>query len=87
VTELGAIVARNVRVERARRGWRQEDLAEALGWTRGMVAHLESGRRSMAVKHLPQLCKALDLSLAELFHDADPDDLESMKFDARITER
>jgi len=86
VTELGAIVARNVRVERARRGWRQEDLAEALGWTRGMVAHLESGRRAMAVNHLPQLCKALDLSLAELFRDAEAEDLTVMRFEARTTE-
>jgi transcriptional regulator with XRE-family HTH domain len=81
VTELGAIVARNVRVERARRGWRQQDLADVLGWTRGMVAHFESGRRAVAVKHLPQLCKALDMSLTELFRDAEPDDLVSMKIE------
>jgi len=51
-----------------------------------MVAHLESGRRAMAVNHLPQLCKALDLSLADLFRDAEAEDLTVMRFEARTTE-
>jgi putative transcriptional regulator len=78
VADLGAVVANNVRAERARRKWRQEDLAELLGWSRGSIGHLESGRRRPAVADLPQLCRVFDISMAELFVGADPADLEAL---------
>jgi putative transcriptional regulator len=78
VADLGAVVANNVRAERARRKWRQEDLADLLGWSRGSIGHLESGRRRPAVADLPQLCRVFDISMVDLFAGADPADLEAL---------
>lgn len=75
MADLGAVVANNVRAERARRKWRQEDLADRLGWSRGSIGHLESGRRRPAVADLPQLCRVFDISLAELCSGAEASDL------------
>lgn len=78
MADLGAVVANNVRAERARRKWRQEDLADRLGWSRGSIGHLESGRRRPSVSDLPQLCRVFDISMAELFSGADPADLAAL---------
>jgi transcriptional regulator with XRE-family HTH domain len=78
VADLGAVVANNVRAERARRHWRQEDLADRLGWSRGSVGHLESGRRRPSVTDLPGLCSVFGISLLELLGGADPADLEAL---------
>ena len=78
VADLGAVVANNVRAERARRKWRQEDLADLLGWSRGSIGHLESGRRRPAVADLPHLCRVFDISMVDLFVGADPADLEAL---------
>jgi transcriptional regulator with XRE-family HTH domain len=72
------VIAANVRAERARRRWRQADLAEALGWDIGTVGHLETGRRDVRASDLPQLCRALGISLDRLLQDADPTDVEAL---------
>jgi transcriptional regulator with XRE-family HTH domain len=79
MADLGAVVANNVRAERARRHWRQEDLAARLGWSRGSIGHLESGRRRPAVSDLPPLCRAFDISLLELLRGADQADLDALR--------
>lgn len=43
----------------------QQELADRLGWTRNMVANLESGRRAMRLSDLFLIAEALDTS-AEL---------------------
>ena len=43
----------------------QQELADRLGWTRNMVANLESGRRSMRLSDLFLIAEALETS-AEL---------------------
>lgn len=78
VVDLGAVVANNVRAERARRKWRQEDLAERLGWSRGSIGHLESGRRRPAVADLPALCRVFDVPMSELLAGAAPADLAAL---------
>src|SRR4051794_30577312 len=79
VTDLGAVVANNVRAERARRHWRQEDLADRLGWSRGSIGHLESGRRRPSVTDLPPLCRAFGITLADLLRGADQADLDALQ--------
>lgn len=79
MADLGAVVANNVRAERARRHWRQEDLAERLGWSRGSIGHLESGRRRPSVADLPPLCAAFGITLADLVRGADPADLDVLQ--------
>ena len=78
VADLGHVVASNVRAERARRRWRQSDLADALGWDVGTVGHLETGRRDVRAADLPQLCRALGITLDRLLQDADPDDVAAL---------
>lgn len=78
MARLGDIVARNVRAERAARHWRQEDLAERLGWQRGSVGHLENGRRSVKASDLPDLCRALDITIFDLLRGANPEDMRAL---------
>jgi transcriptional regulator with XRE-family HTH domain len=76
---LGDVVAHNVRAERARRGWKQSDLAARLGWTPANVGHLETGRRSVKASDLPALCEAFGISLVRLLQDADPEDIRRLR--------
>lgn len=79
MTPLGDVIAANVRAERARRKWKQSDLADLLGWERASVGHLESGRRSVKASDLPALCRAFGISLDALIAGADPEDLEALR--------
>jgi ribosome-binding protein aMBF1 (putative translation factor) len=76
--DLADIVARNVRAERARLGWRQKDLAERIGWSIGMVSDTESGKRRIGVSDMPKLCRALGVPLRELLKGASPEDLGAL---------
>ena len=75
---LALVVPRNVRAERVRRGWRQRDLAVAMGWSVGMVSDLERGARRCGIEDIPVICRALGVPLGKLLDGADPDDLTSM---------
>jgi transcriptional regulator with XRE-family HTH domain len=78
VPTLDLVVARNVRAERARRGWRQLDLAEAMGWSVGMVSDLERGSRRCGIEDVPVICRALGVPLLKLLDGAEQDDLATM---------
>lgn len=75
---LSAIVARNIAAERVRRRWTQADLAERMGVTRGAVSTWETGTRVVGLDLLVPLCRALDVTLADLVRGADPDDLRAL---------
>jgi transcriptional regulator with XRE-family HTH domain len=76
--DLGAVVARNIRAERARQGWRQRDLAERLEWSIGMVSDTESGQRRVGIADMPKLCRALGVPLSTLLVGADEEDLRAL---------
>ncbi len=76
---LSAVVARTIAAERARRGWRQSDLADKLGISRSQAGHLEQGVRGIPLDLLPKLCEVFGLSLAELFGQADAADRRRMR--------
>jgi transcriptional regulator with XRE-family HTH domain len=78
VPEFGDVIAANVRGERAKRRWTQEQLATRLGWERARVGHLESGRRTVKASDLPALCRALDVPFSELIRGAEKDDLDAL---------
>jgi transcriptional regulator with XRE-family HTH domain len=78
VADLGYVVARNVRAERARLGLHQRDLAARLGWVQVTVSALETGKRAVTIGEMPALCDALGVTLADLVRGADPDDLRKM---------
>jgi transcriptional regulator with XRE-family HTH domain len=75
---LGAIVARNVRAERARRGWKQSELGAHLGWAVSTVSAVETGQRRLAVDDLPALCRVFDIPLAKLLDGAATEDLAAL---------
>jgi transcriptional regulator with XRE-family HTH domain len=79
VSSIEAVLANNVRAERSRRRLRQEDLAERLGWSRTKLADIESGRRRVLFGYLPELCRALDVSLEVLLVGADQQDVDALK--------
>jgi transcriptional regulator with XRE-family HTH domain len=74
----GDLIARNVRVERARRRWRQADLAEQLGWSEARVGALESGQRRVTFDQVVELCKAFEIPLVQLLADAEQADLNAL---------
>jgi len=45
----------------------QEDLAALLGWTRNMIANIESGRREISVAEFIVLAGALEIAPEVLF--------------------
>ena len=78
VPDVASVVARNVRAERARHGWRQKDLADAMGWSIGMVSDTESGQRRIGIDDLPKLCRALRVPLATLLTGANAEDVAAL---------
>lgn len=72
------LLARNVRVERVRRGWKQSDLAEALGWSTARVTAVESGGRQLNLDAVIELCRTFGVPLVKLLEDVDPADLEAL---------
>jgi transcriptional regulator with XRE-family HTH domain len=77
-SDLCSVVAANVRAERSRRRWTQDELAARLGWSRPVVTALEAGRRQPLVADLPVLCRAFGVGLERLLVDADAADLDAL---------
>jgi transcriptional regulator with XRE-family HTH domain len=84
VVDLGDVVAANVRAERSRRHWTQDQLAEALGWSRPTVSAVEAGRRKLLVAELPELCRVFDVPLARLLIGAGADDLTVLRLNETL---
>jgi transcriptional regulator with XRE-family HTH domain len=78
VPTLSDAIAANVRAERARHRWRQEDLAEKAGLSRSTIGYIEAGRVKVTADYLPGLCRAFGVPLADLVRGADPDDLRAL---------
>jgi transcriptional regulator with XRE-family HTH domain len=78
MADLTGVVASNVRGERARRRWKQKELAEKLDWSIGMVSDTESGKRRVGLDDLPSLCRAFEVPLVDMLRGADPDDLAAL---------
>jgi transcriptional regulator with XRE-family HTH domain len=76
--DVDRLIGRNVAAERTRRGWRQDDLAEALGWQRSTISHLEHGRRKVLAADLEPLCRALGVRLIVLLAGAGSETFEAL---------
>ena len=76
---LSSAVAFGLRVERGRKGLRQEDLGRMVGWSRMMVCETEALHRKVTVDDLPLLCRAFDVPLAQLIERARPRDLAALR--------
>ena len=79
MADLATVVARNVRARRAWHGWTQAQLAERLNVGQTTVSAIEGGTRGIGLDFLPRLCRALDVSLLDLFAGADPDDMAALR--------
>lgn len=64
---IRARFGRNVKAERARRGWTQEELADRAGITEAYVGRVERGEASPSITTAHLLAGALDVSIAILF--------------------
>jgi transcriptional regulator with XRE-family HTH domain len=74
-----AVIAKNVCAERARRRWRQQDLADVLDWSVSQVSGLERAKRRILAGELVALCRAFQIGLEELARGADPADLNDLR--------
>jgi transcriptional regulator with XRE-family HTH domain len=77
VAGFGDVFAANVRAERARRRWSQQELADRAGLSRTTIGDLGVGKRRVTADHIPALCRAFGLPLSEMVRGADPLDLEA----------
>lgn len=63
-------IGERIRYFRNLRGWSQETLALQAEINPAFLGHLERGLKSPTVKTLEKIVRALDISFAELFADA-----------------
>ena len=66
-----AIFAANLRRLREERGWSQEQAAHESNLNPSHVAKIERREREPKVRTISKLCKALEISAAELFDGID----------------
>jgi transcriptional regulator with XRE-family HTH domain len=64
--DMRGLVGRNVRRARERKGWTQEQLAEAAGFSQQYLSGLERGRRNPTIVSLYEIATALGISHLEL---------------------
>ena len=81
--ELDALVAGNVRAQRARRRMTQQQLADELDWSRASVLSLENDARRVTLSDVVDLCRALEIPLAELLAGAPDDVTQQLGIDRR----
>lgn len=60
------LLAANLRQERTRLAWSQEELAAEAGISQTYVSQMESGQRRVSIDILDRLALALGIELAEL---------------------
>lgn len=60
------VLAVNLRILRAKRGWSQEYLALESGLHRTFVAHVEREARNISIDNLEKLANALGVHVSEL---------------------
>jgi len=57
---------KNVKFERIKKDYSQEDLAEILNVTRVYVSKIECGNQNMSLKKITELANALDINIENL---------------------
>lgn len=60
------IFTSNLRAQRARRGWTQEEFADKAGMHRSYTGALERGEKNLTLAKLEELADALDIHMFEL---------------------
>ncbi|MDP9825351.1 transcriptional regulator with XRE-family HTH domain [Kineosporia succinea] len=78
MADLGRIVARNIRGERSRLGLTQEEFGKLVGWSLSQARDAEKGNRRILVQEIPMICRALQVTFADLCRGAEPGDLDAL---------
>lgn len=81
--EMDAVIAGNVRAQRARLQLRQEDLADEMGWSRPVISAIETGNRRITLPDAVALCRVLQIDLRQLLAGVDVDTLQTLGIDRR----
>lgn len=81
--EMDAVVAGNVRAQRARLQLRQEDLADEMGWSRPVVSAIEAGSRRVTLADAVALCRVLEIDLRQLLAGVEAEVLQTLGIDRR----
>jgi len=63
------ILADRSRELRAKKGWSQEDLAEACGLHRTYIGDIERGARNVSIDNIEKIAKAFGLELWQLLKE------------------
>lgn len=69
-----AALGRALRARRAARAWTLEEAARAAGLSVGYLSMVELGRNAISLPRLARLAAALQVSLSELFAQAQPEE-------------
>lgn len=67
--DLRELLARNVRVLRAMRGWSQEVLGELSGLHRNYIGHIERAEVNIGLENLSKIARAFELPAYVLLQD------------------
>lgn len=65
------ILAERIKFYRARKGWKQTDLADACGFSLGTIANVEIGKVWVSPESIREIASALGVSEGALFQDLD----------------
>ena len=63
------ILGNNLKAIREKLGFSQKDLANAVAISRSTIAHFESGKRMIPIKHLPELASFLGIKPNDLLEE------------------
>ena len=69
--DLKTLLGMAIKTRRASLGISQEELAHRAGLHRTYVSDLERGARNPSIESIEKLARALDVSVAKLFENAD----------------
>lgn len=69
VSKTRKILANNIVFYRLKKGWSQEDFAEALKTTPTYVSGLENAKRNTRIDYVDHIANTLDVDIKDLFTD------------------
>lgn len=64
------VFGRRVRHLRTKKGWSQEELADAAELHRTYIGGIERGERNVSLRNISKIASSLDVSLKELFTES-----------------
>ena len=77
-------IGRQIKELRLQRGWKQVDLADKMGLSRPAISNIESGKRSLTLATLKQVCEVFEIDIS--YFGIETDNLnEAVDLTARIT--